>query len=113
MTTTRSAPAYAAALTQVLEMLLDLAGLAEEVGEDAGASARITVRVPGEAQVDGAAAQMGVTPSWCHGYYRAVKREGAVTAVVEFAGDSAAPADAATIDAVRCMAAGEIHRDIA
>lgn len=111
MTTIPAAPpreTFAEGLMRAFEALRVLAGLADEVGEHAEVSTRITVHVPGEAQVDGAAAAMEVTPERCCGHYRAATTEGTVTVLVDFAGDFAALAGAADIDAVRCMAAGQV-----
>ena len=102
-------------MMQVFGAAREVARTVPELREQSRIRAAITVTVFSEAEVDGAAALMRVTPvrsgPWT---YQAGWTEGAVTVTVAFTADPCGgPADASAIDAVRCMAAGEIRRDVA
>jgi hypothetical protein len=106
----RPAPlTFRGALPQSLRALRLLDEIADELGEEAELRTRHTVRAYSEAEVDGAAALMGVTPERpCPGHYQAAWRDGAATVTVLFTADATSPADVATIEAVCGMSAGDI-----
>jgi hypothetical protein len=83
-------PALAEGLMQVLSALPGLADLVGEVGELTTIRACFVINVCSEAEVDGAAASMGVAPERPRpGQYRAVAVIGAVTVTVAFCGRAA------------------------
>ena len=118
MTLTRSAPprvTYAKGLMQALSAVQSLAGLHGDLGEHTTVRTRFCVAVRSEAEVDGAAALLGVIPARTSPWrYEAVSHLGTVTVAVIFTDDPAAgPADMATIDSICGQAASEIHGNVA
>ena len=92
-------------MMQVFGAAREVARTVPELREQSRIRAAITVTVFSEAEVDGAAATLGVTPERTPaGTYRAVKRTRAATVTYAFFPDPTAPASAAMLGAVRDMA---------
>lgn len=100
---------FAEGLMQALSAVQELAGLVGDVGEQTTVRTEYVVRVRSDAEVDGSAALMGVTPERTPaGTYRAVMREATVTVTIAHFADPAAPAGAAAIESACRQAVGNI-----
>jgi hypothetical protein len=118
MAVTHTSPpreALAQGLSQASAALQSLVSLAPGLGEQTTLTARYTLTVRSVAEVDGAAAEMGVKPAWTAPWtYQATLTEGTVTITVAFSVDPVtAPLNAATIEALCGQAAGNLSRGAA
>ena len=118
MTVTPTSPpceTLAEGLRQALDALRAFGSLASALGEQTTLTSRYTLAVKSAAEVDGIAAEMDVKPDWTMPWtYQATWTEGTVTVTVTFSTDPCtAPLNAATIDSIRYMAAGDAGRGAA